>query len=267
MSSTAMSSTVRVERFDRVALVELNRPDVLNAVDTELRRALGAALDAIARDDAVGVVVLTGAGRAFSSGADLKSAASNPDKSFRRTAHTLVHDFQPLFECIARMDKIVIAAVNGPAAGVGMSLALACDLMVISRDALLVSPFINIGLIPDGGAAWFLTRRVGYGRALEALLGAQKLSAEWCQQCGIANRVAEPDSLRSTALEWAQRLACLAPIAAALTKRVARAALSSGLSDALALEAELQNVCAGTDDSREAISAFLQKRPPVFTGR
>lgn len=262
-----MSTTVKVERFDRVALVELNRPDVLNAVDMEMRRALNAELDVIARDDTVSVVILTGAGRAFSSGADLKGAANNPDKSVRRTAHTLLHDFQPLLECIARMDKIVIAAVNGSAAGVGMSLALACDLMVMSRDAHLVSPFINVGLIPDGGAAWFLTRRIGYGRALEALLEAQKLSAEWCLQWGIANRVAEADSLRSTALEWAQKLASAAPIAVALTKRVARVAMSSSLSDALALEAELQNVCAGTDDSREAISAFLQKRPPVFIGR
>jgi 2-(1,2-epoxy-1,2-dihydrophenyl)acetyl-CoA isomerase len=262
-----MSPTIVLSREGRVATIELNRPEAMNAVDTEMRRALFAAFDEVARSPDIGAVVLTGAGKAFCSGADLKSAAANPDTSARRTARTLLHDFQPILECITRMDKPVIAALNGATVGVGMSLALACDLTIMSRKAYLLSPFINIGLIPDGGAAWFLTRLIGYPRAFEVLAEGQKLGAERCVELGIANRVAEPEALREAAMKWATELATRAPIAIALTKRVARLSLSAGLSDALALEAELQTFCAGTEDAREAIAAFSEKRVPSFRGR
>jgi 2-(1,2-epoxy-1,2-dihydrophenyl)acetyl-CoA isomerase len=165
------------------------------------------------------------------------------------------------------MDKPVIAAVNGAAAGVGMSLALACDLMVISSTAYLMSPFVGIGLIPDGGASWFLTRRIGYARAFELFTDGQKLNAARTLELGIANRIAEPEALRPTASRWAAELAERAPIALALTKRIARLSLSMTLSDTLTLEAELQNLCAGTEDAREAIAAFHDKRTPHFQSR
>jgi 2-(1,2-epoxy-1,2-dihydrophenyl)acetyl-CoA isomerase len=262
-----MNTVVNLLRQERVAIIELNRPEAMNAMDVPMRRQLAEVLDSVARDNDIGAVVLAAAGKAFCSGADLKSAAANPDTSLRRTARTLLHDFQPLLECITRMDKPVIAAVNGAAVGVGMSLALACDLMVMARGAYLLSPFINIGLIPDGGAAWFLTRRIGYGRSFEALAEAQKLSAERCVEWGIANRIAEPEALRAAAIEWAAQLAARAPLALALTKRVARLSQTASLSDALTLEAELQTFLAGTQDSREAIAAFGEKREPKFTGR
>jgi len=261
-----MKSSVIVERSGRVTIIEMNRPEVSNAVDMDLRKTLGRLLDEAARDPDCGAVVLAGAGRHFCSGGDLKAAARNPDSSVRRTARTLLHDMQPLIECITRMEKPVIAAVNGAAAGVGMSLALACDFMVMAEDAYLMSSFVNMGLIPDAGGSWFLVRRLGYGRALEVMMEAQKLSAERCLDLGVSNRTVPVEQLRSEATEWAARLASRAPLSLALTKRLARLALTNGLSEAMTIEAEMQTFLASSGDAREAIAAFAEKRPPRFEG-
>ena len=262
-----MASDVEVTTEGRVATVTLNRPEAMNAIDNGMRRNLLSAFDEIARSPDLRAVILTGAGKAFCSGADLKSAAANPDTSLRRTARTLLHDFQPLLETIGRMDKPVIAAVNGAAVGVGMSLALACDLLVMAENAYLMSTFVGIGLIPDGGLAWFLARRIGYARAFEALVDCQKLGAARCVELGIANRAVADASLAEAAFKWAGELAGRAPIAMALTKRAARLALSSSMTDALTMEAELQTICAATEDAKEAIAAFRNKRTPDFHGR
>jgi 2-(1,2-epoxy-1,2-dihydrophenyl)acetyl-CoA isomerase len=262
-----MASDVNITHLNSVATVTLNRPEVMNAVDHSMRKNLFAAFDELARAPDIRAVVLTGAGKSFCAGADLKSAAANPDTTLRRTARTLLHDFQPLIECISRMDKPVIAAVNGASLGIGMSLALACDLMVMADTAYLKSPFVGIGLIPDGGVAWFLTRRIGYARTLEVLAEGQKLAAARCLELGLANRVVAADTLASSAAAWAAALAEKPPVAMALTKRVARLSMSVGLSEALSLEAELQTLCASTEDAREAIAAFAEKRTPTFRGR
>jgi 2-(1,2-epoxy-1,2-dihydrophenyl)acetyl-CoA isomerase len=165
------------------------------------------------------------------------------------------------------MDKPVIAAVNGASLGVGMSLALACDLLIMADTAYLKSPFVGIGLIPDGGAAWFLTRRIGYAKTFEVLTEGEKLTAPRCLELGLANRVVATDTLSQDAAAWAAQLAERAPLAMALTKRVARLSMSVGLSEALSLEAELQTLCASTEDAREAIAAFAEKRTPTFQGR
>jgi len=267
MASPDTTSTVIIERHGRVALVELNRPEAMNSIDPVMKRELVAALEDVARDPDVGVVVLSGSGKAFCTGSDLKAGGGSADPSVRRVSRALLYDYQPILDLIVRMDKPVIAAVNGPAAGMGMSLALACDLLMMSSSAYLLSPFINIGLIPDGGAAWFLTRRLGYGRAFEMLAEAPKVSAEQCLQWGLANRVVEPSALRESVLQWAAQLAERAPVAMALTKRLARLAQTTGLNEALTLEAELQALCMGTEDSREAIAAFVEKRKPSFRGR
>jgi 2-(1,2-epoxy-1,2-dihydrophenyl)acetyl-CoA isomerase len=262
-----MSETVRITFEQRVATLELNRPHAMNAIDLDMRRELLAALDRVARDANIGALVIAGAGTGFCSGSDLKAAAANPDTSVRRTARTLQHDFQPILETIVRLDKPVIAAVNGAAVGVGMSLVLACDLVVMAQDAFLLAPFVNLGLIPDGAAAWFLVQRIGYARAFEVLAESKKLSAEKCLELGIANRVVAPAELREQALKWADSLSARAPLALALTKRVARLAVSVGLSETLGIEAELQTFLAATDDAREAIAAFGDKRAPNFHGR
>lgn len=262
-----MSNPVNFTRQDRVGVIELNRPEALNAVDMPMRKALLAAFDEAGRDPDLAAIVLCGAGKSFCSGADLKAAAANPDTSARRTARTLTHDFQPIVEMITRLDKPVIAAVSGTAAGVGMSLALACDLMMMADDAALLPSFTSIGLIPDGGLAWFLTRRIGYGPAFEILAEAQKLTAPRCKELGIANRVVESATLREGALSWANALAARAPLSLALTKRVARLSLTAGLGETLSVEAEFQTFLSRSEDAREAIAAFGEKRKPSFKGR
>lgn len=262
-----MTSIVQTQRLGRVALVELHRPEALNALDKELRTALAAEFDALARDNDVGAVVLAGAGRAFCAGADLKGGGPKPAAGLLNASRVLQQDFHPLVELVIKMDKPVIAAVNGAASGIGMSLVLACDLVVMASDAFLQAGFVNVGLVPDGGVAWLLQRRIGYGRCFEALADAQKLDAQRCIDLGIANRMVAPDSLRSVTLEWAAKLADRAPIALALTKRLMRVSQSSSLSDALAIETEMQAFCASTEDAREAMAAFAQKRQPTFKGR
>jgi 2-(1,2-epoxy-1,2-dihydrophenyl)acetyl-CoA isomerase len=262
-----MTSVIQTQRLGKVALIEMNRPDALNALNKDARTMLAAELEAVARDNEIGAVVLAGAGRAFCAGADLKGDGSAVNTGLLHGARVLQHDFHPLLEYIVKMDKPVIAAVNGAAAGVGMSLVLACDLVVMADNAYLHSNFVNIGLIPDGGIAWLLQRRIGYGRSFEVLADTQKMDAQQCLNLGVANRVVTPESLRDTALEWAARLADRAPIAMALTKRLARVSQTSSLADALAIEVEMQAFCASTEDAREAMSAFVKKQKPTFKGR
>ncbi len=262
-----MSDVLHTQHHERVALLTLNRPDARNALDDELRGALLAALASAARDPDVGAIVLTGAGKGFCAGADLKGGAASGDTSLRSAARVTMHDFNPLLESIVKLDKPVIAAVNGGAAGFGMSLALACDLLVMAEDAYLLSNFINIGLVPDGGATWMLLRRIGYARTFELLCDGVKVAAPQCLGSGIANRVVAPDALVDGAVQWAAELAGRAPMALSLTKRLARLSQGASLADALAIEAEMQSLCLATQDTREALLAFAEKRPPRFTGR
>lgn len=264
---THMNTAVVASREGRVALVELNRPEARNALNMDMRKALRQALDEVAVDPDIGAVVITGAGNAFCAGGDFKAVDQARQRNSRDTTRSLMHDVQPLLECITRMDKPVIAAVNGPAVGFGMSLALACDLMVMSRHSYLMSQFIKLGLIPDGGAAWFLARRIGSARMFEAVVSAQKMTAEFCVSVGIANRVVLDNELRAESLRWGGELAALAPIGMALTKRLSRLATSNRLEETLLLEAEFQGICATSEDSREAIAAFTEKREPKFRGR
>lgn len=262
-----MGSTVNIERHGKVMLIELSRPDAMNAVDPVMKKELPAALNEAARDIEIGAVVLAAAGKAFCTGSDLKAGAGSDDGTLRRAARSLGYDYRPVFDLLTGMDKPVIAAVNGAAAGVGMSFALCCDLVVMSRCAFLMSPFLNVGLVPDGGAAWFLTRKLGHARGFELLVSGEKIGAEQCLTLGLANRVVEPDALRADAIAWADQLAARAPTALALTKRLARLAPSTTLGDFLGVEAELQSMCASSQDAKEAISAFIEKRSPTFTGR
>lgn len=257
------ASTITYQQSARVAHLVLNRPDAMNAIDQVMKAELFGALEHTARDPEIRAVVLSGAGKAFCTGTDLKAAAAI-DGDARRIARTLLYDYQPILDLIVRMDKPVIAAVNGAAAGMGLSIALACDLVVMSTDAYLLSPFVGIGLIPDGGAAWFLNQRLGYARTFEVLTAGCKLDAEKCLAWGLANRVAKSSELDSDCLKWAAQLSAKAPLAIALTKRVARQAQTAGLSEMLGLEADLQAMCYSSEDSLEARNAFIEKRAPSF---
>jgi 2-(1,2-epoxy-1,2-dihydrophenyl)acetyl-CoA isomerase len=264
-----MSDSILVRTEGAVAIIELNRPELLNSLDEPSRMELLQTLRGVAAMNEVRSVVLTGVGRGFCSGADLRagaSAVSQPGSAARHSSRVLLHTIGPIIETITRIDKTFIAAVNGPAAGIGVGMALACDLVVMARDTYLLAPFTNVGLMPDAGTAWFLVRRIGYWRAYEVMAEAQKITAEKCLEWGLANRLAERDQVLSTAVEWAARLADRAPLALAMTKRISQLAPNGSLGDALTLEAELQRICVGSNDAREGIGAFNEKRPPRYQG-
>ncbi|MFA5523798.1 MAG: enoyl-CoA hydratase-related protein [Tissierellales bacterium] len=259
-----MSDAIQVEVSEKVALLAFNRPEAKNALRPQDRVELGSILNDLAKRADVRAVVLSGRGDIFCAGADLKAASGFNVSHPRNTTWSLLHDVQPALECITRMDKPVIAAINGPAIGVGMSFALACDLMVMDKSTYMMLPFINLGLVPDGGAAWLLQRRVGYARMFESICDARKLDAETCKEWGIANKLSEPGEAVETAMTWAKKLAASAPTAMALTKRLARLAVTNRLEESLTLEAEFQGVCGASAETKEAVAAFMEKRPANF---
>jgi 2-(1,2-epoxy-1,2-dihydrophenyl)acetyl-CoA isomerase len=246
-----------------IATITLDRPDALNSLEASLKKDLLAAFREAGRDRAVRVVILTGAGRAFCVGQDLKERLA-PDPA---PLDVEVRErFNPLVMAIRLLDKPVIAAVNGVAAGAGASLAFACDLRIAAEHASFVLAFGRIGLIPDTGATWLLPRLVGLGRASELLLLADPLPAAEALRIGLVNRVVPGDELAAQARRLAMSLAEGAPRAMALTKRAMRRALESGFEATLDYEASLQGIAGRTADHAEGLAAFIEKRPPRFTG-
>lgn len=246
---------------DGVATITLNRPDALNSMDGGVRRELTAALMRAGHDRGVRAVVLTGAGRAFCSGTDLREVHEN------KTIEDLVNvEYGAIIEMISTINKPVIAAINGLATGIGVSLALACDLVVMGEDAYLCSVFSNIGLLPDGGLSVLLVRQLGYARAYQLAIEAEKIPAVACLDYGLVNRLAASDAVVSEAVAWAGRLAERSPTALALTKQTFRAAHLNTLREGIAMEAKLQDRAAAGADFKEGVRAVFEKRRPVFTG-
>ena len=257
--------TLLVEQQDAVVTVTLNRPDRLNALSDRLDSELRTALTWIALDDQVRAVILTGAGRGFCSGADL--SLFNPPPSPEQVYLHLTSRYLPIIDLLTSMQKPVLGAVNGIAAGAGCSLALACDLRVMSTDAALSQAFSNIGFVPDAGSTWLLARQLGYSRAYELAIEGRPLPAERCLELGLTNRVVSPDTLMSATHTWAQRLAERPTLALGLTKKAMYAAMSSTLKEAVEFEARLQQHCAVSEDFVEGVAALVEKRPPSFKGR
>lgn len=245
-----------------IARITLNRPSALNAFDAPLRAQLTAALERAAADEAVRAVVLTGTGRAFSAGADLKAGMTD-GADIRRQ---LLEEYAPSVNAIAEMPKPVIAAVEGFVAGVGCAHVLASDLVVMAEDAFFLLPFSSIALIPDGGLTWLLERQLGHRVAFELAADAQRLSAPRCRELGLVNRVVPKGTASASASEWAERLAAGPPLALAHTKRLLRRCQALDLREAQRSEADAQSECIESADCREGVSAFLAKRPPQFTG-
>jgi 2-(1,2-epoxy-1,2-dihydrophenyl)acetyl-CoA isomerase len=249
-------------KSDAVALITLNRPQSLNAFNADMRRDLTDAVARASNDHGVRCFVITGAGRGFSAGADVTDVTGD-----RTVEDVLNAEYAAFLSIIQACDKPAIAAINGPAAGIGMTLALTCDLRVLGEDAYLMSAFSNIGLIPDGGLSFLLTQEVGYARAYQLAIEAEKISAARCLELGLVNRVVPSASVVENALEWGRSIAERAPVAMNLTKRAFRAAAQAGLRNAMAFEAMLQKTAIATEDCREGVMALMQKRKPHFKGR
>ena len=256
-----MSDIVRFEKKGAVAIITLNRPDSMNAFDTELRADVVAAFERAAGDDAVRAVIFTGEGRCFSAGADLKAGID------RDVEEILQSEYRPVQEAIANISKPVIAAVPGSAAGIGLSMALQCDLLVMADNAFLLSPFTTISLVPDGGLNWLLVRQLGYRRAFQLSVESERVPAARCVELGLANKAVPADQLQDAALEWAEVLARRAPLSVAATKKVMRFAADHDWSEAYDMEAKLQGELLGCEDNKEGIAAFFEKREPNFKGQ
>ncbi len=258
-----MSDTVNFSTEGAVAVIAMNRPDALNGFTRELCADLHEAFERAATDSSVRVVVFTGEGRAFSAGADLKSGMQDS-----RSVHGKLHyEYRPVLTAIEQLPKPVIAAVPGFAAGIGLSYALHCDLVVMADDAFLLSPFTTISLVPDGGANWQLVRQLGYHRAYQLSVECERIGAARCVELGLANRAVPAAELRSHAVGWGQSLAGRAPLSLAATKKVMRAAMDQAWASCFDLEAELQEQLRNSGDAKEGIAAFLEKRQPRFQGR
>ena len=257
-----MSDIVRYEQAEGVAVVTLNRPDAMNSFTSQLSVDLLAALENARNDDSVRTVVLTGEGRCFSAGADLKGGLEG-----RTVFGKLQYEYRPVMMAVASMPKPVIAAVPGSAAGIGLSLALTCDLLIMADDAFLLSPFTTISLVPDGGLNWLLVRQLGYRRAFQLSVESERIDAGRCVQLGLANKAVPAAQLQDAAREWAQALGERAPLSLAATKKVMRLALDHDWESCFNAEAELQQSLVGCADNVEGVSAFFEKRQPEFNGQ
>jgi 2-(1,2-epoxy-1,2-dihydrophenyl)acetyl-CoA isomerase len=252
---------VETSRDGAVLTITLNRPDVLNAFNAAMHKALAAALKA-AVDPEVRAVVVTGAGRGFCVGQDLNEFR----EAARDIAAHLRGNYHPNVLAIRGLEKPVIAAVNGAAAGAGLSFACVCDIRIAADSATFVPAFINIGLIPDSGGSYFVTRLLGYSRAFEWMTSGRKLSAAEAHGWGLVSEVVEDERLAGRAGELAAELAAMPTRGVAMTKRLFDRALTSTLDEQLEFEAQLQSAATQTDDFKEGVAAFLEKREPKFTG-
>jgi 2-(1,2-epoxy-1,2-dihydrophenyl)acetyl-CoA isomerase len=258
--------TIDCERVGSVAWVTLNRPDALNAWTRQLGDDLLVALQDVAQDASVRAVVLTGAGRAFSSGADLKEGVQRRDDGTFDVLKPLREVYNPSILLARTMPKPVIAAVNGPAVGIGCSLALAADLVLSTRSAYFLLAFVNIGLGLDGGASQILSARVGQARTFEMAYLGERIGAEQALDWGMINRVVDDGDLRSAATELAERLAAGPPGSYAAIKRTVNERAYAGFAELLDLEAVVQQERVESQDFMEGVLSFTEKRPPKFTG-
>ena len=252
---------------ESVATLTLNRPDRLNALSTPMTDGLLEALPRLARDTAVGVIVLTGSGRAFCAGGDVKNMAEGRVERGIEEAVSHLRARMEVSRLLHEIAKPTIAMVNGPAAGAGMALALACDLRIAAQSARFITAFANIGFSGDFGGSYFLSKLVGTGRARELYYTAEPLDAAQALALGVVNRVVADADLFTSTMQLAQKLAGGPRIALALMKQNFNAAETGTLAQLLDLEARGQIETGRTDDHKEAARAFVEKRAPVFTGR
>ena len=261
--ATEVEQHVKVETEGGVGWITLNRPEKMNAIGAVTRKQLGDAIKQVERDDAVRVVILIGSGRAFCSGADVTEMAQSGDGGMRTpedVGNVLRNEYMPMLTRLRTMPKPVIAALNGPAVGIGASYALACDIRIAVPEAYLLEAFINIGLAPDGGVSWLLPRLVGTGVAYEMFFTGKPLQAADAHRLGVINRLVPAEKLEAEVRELANHLASQPRQAMAAAKRAVNHALESSYEEALEFESYLQEAQAASPEFIEGVQAFLAKR-------
>ncbi len=255
--------TLLLDKRDRVAIITINRPNKLNALNIKTREEGAALLDELRQDDSVGVVVITGAGeKAFIAGADIEEFAGRTSITQRNVMMS-----RSLFTAIDTFPKPVIAMINGFCLGGGCELALACDIRIASENASFGQPEIKLGIIPGGGGTQRLTRLVGEGKAMEMILTGEFIDAQTALMIGLVNHVVPLDQLQAKTMEIANRIANKSPIALQLAKEAVKIASRSNLDEGLRREVDLFALCFSTEDKDEGVSAFLEKRKPAFKGK
>jgi 2-(1,2-epoxy-1,2-dihydrophenyl)acetyl-CoA isomerase len=260
-----MYNTLLYTNTDGICIITLNRPDVYNAFNEEMSAELIDALKKTAKDDTIRVVVLTGAGKAFCSGQDLQDVKKADGN--RSLGDSVLRRYNPMILGIREMPKPVICRLNGVAAGAGASLAMACDIIVAAESAVLVQAFANIGLVLDSGSSFFLPHLIGYNKAFEFCTLGSKVTAAEEHRLGIINKLVPLEELDTAVKEFADRYAAAAPKSMSLIKKMLNKALSSNLRDMLQYEAYSQEIAGMSDDYKEGVAAFIEKRKAVFIGK
>ncbi|HLI46395.1 MAG TPA: enoyl-CoA hydratase-related protein [Geobacterales bacterium] len=261
-------SSILLEKKEGIAKITLNRPEVLNALDGPSIELLDKTLSEIAKDESIRCVILTGTGRAFCVGIDLRYMKSFYEKGEKFDyGGFLRKNFNRIVLKIVSMPKPVISVINGVAAGAGIGLALSCDYKLMSEKASFVEAFLNVGLVPDTGSCFFVLKNLGLSRAMEFFTLGETIDAKKALELGLVNNVVEEDKLNSRAEEIAAKYASLPTKAIALTKKLVYYSLNHDLEDSLEYEAYLQDIAGATEDHAEGLKAFLEKRKPVFKGK
>lgn len=255
---------LKYEVKNGVASLWLNRPEVYNALNDGITYELQDAWKLIAKDESVRVVVLTGEGKAFCSGQDLKAAAGQEQRSFMESLHKR---YNPIIRAMRNLPKPIICRLNGVAAGAGCSMALACDMIVASEEATLIEVFINIGLVPDSGSSYFLPQLIGKAKAFELCSMGSRVKAKEALELGLINRVVSTDQLDATVKEYTDYFAKAPTKSIGLIKKMLNKAATASLEDMLEYEAYCQEAAGSSIDYKEGVSAFLEKRKPNFLGK
>ena len=260
-----MGKAVLFEVNEGVALITLNRPGRYNAVNQDLVDGISESLDKAKNDDSIRAIVMTGAGKGFCAGADMMVFGEEATPEQRRDY--LIDQYQPLMSQFYNLNKPIIGAINGTAAGVGAAFALACDLRVMSEKSAILFAFINIGLGPDGGASWLLSRQVGYSKAFEIAISGKKVLGQQCLELGLTNRVVKNEKILENAINWAKELANRPTLAIGITKQDIVHSMNNDLDSTIAFEAEQQVSAFKSHDLKEGVTAFIEKRKPNFRGK
>ena len=259
-----MNKAVLIEIQDSIAIITLNRPDRYNSVNQDLLDAFNESFSIVENDDSIRAVVLTGNGKGFCAGADMSTfGLITPEQS----RDYIVEKYKPLRKRFLGLKKPIIGAINGTAAGVGAAFALACDFRVMSKESAILYAFINIGLGPDGGASWLLSRQVGYSKALEIASSGKKVLGEECLSLGLTNKLVDNSEILDSAKKWAFDLSKKATIAIGITKQDMIFSLDNNLYDTIEFEAKEQVAAFYSHDLKEGVNAFLEKRKAKFSGK